>query len=92
MANMSKRMATKSGDVLTAAEIEALAVEAEAGYDLSQARRRRLGRPSLESGVSPRVSFRTSRTLYDAAQRRARREGRTVSELAREAMERYVAN
>jgi predicted HicB family RNase H-like nuclease len=83
-------MVTKAGDVVTDRDVQALADEAEAGYDLSQAKRRRLGRPSLELGISPRVSFRTSRTLYEAARERAAQEGRSVSELAREAMERYV--
>jgi predicted HicB family RNase H-like nuclease len=86
----NRKTTTKQGDVLTDADIESLAAEAEGGYDLSQTKRQRLGRPSLGSGVSPRVSFRTSRTLYEAARERAAREGRSVSELAREAMERYV--
>ena len=83
---------TKSGDVLTEMEMEALAAEAAAGYELNQAKRGRMGRPSLEAGVSPRVSFRTSSTLYRAAGERAAREGRTISALAREAMERYIAS
>jgi CRISPR-associated endonuclease/helicase Cas3 len=83
-------MVTKGGDVLTDQLVEALAAEAQTGYDLAQARRRRVGRPSLGSGVSPRVSFRTTRTLYEAARERAAREGRSLSELAREAMERFV--
>lgn len=81
----------KEGDVLTEAEIDALAAEAEDGYDLSRAGQRSLGRPSLGSGVSPRVSFRASPALYRAARDRADREGRSVSELARDAMERYIA-
>ncbi|MBM2812603.1 MAG: 1 protein [Chloroflexi bacterium] len=85
------KMVTEGGDVLAAEDVQALAVEAEAGYDLSHARRQ-LGRPSLGSGVSPRVSFRTSVTLYQAARERAASEGRSVSELAREAMERYVVH
>lgn len=70
---------------------EALADEAERGYDLEKAKRRRAGRPSLAGeGASPRVSFRASPELYSAAQRRARKEGRTLSDLAREAIARYV--
>ena len=83
---------TKSGEILTDEAIEELSLEAEEGYDLSKARRERVGRPSLDEGVSPRVSFRTSRKLYDAVQARAEQEGRTVSELAREAVERYVSD
>ena len=82
---------TKSGTEISPEVAEALADEAERGYDLSKARRRRVGRPSLAGrGASPRVSFRASPELYRAAQRRARKEGRTLSDLAREAVARYV--
>lgn len=54
----------------------------------------RRGRRSLTgSGVhSPRVSFRVSDDLQRRAQAKARREGKTVSVLAREALERYVSS
>ena len=87
---VAKKIVTSQGDILTDEDIDSLSAEAEHGYDLSSAKRRRLGRPSLESGISPRVSFRTSRSLYEAAREQAAIEGRSVSELAREAMERYV--
>ena len=86
----SKRT-TKSGSAITPKVADALADEAERGYDLSKARQRRVGRPSLgRGGASPRVSFRTTPELYRAAHRRARKEGRTLSDLAREAVARYV--
>jgi hypothetical protein len=47
-------------------------------------------RPSASVALRPRVSYRTTHELYRAAQRRAREEGRTVSDLAREAVARYV--
>ncbi|HEX5582675.1 hypothetical protein [Gaiella sp.] len=82
---------TRSGAEIDSATADALAVEAERGYDLSKAKRRRVGRPSLgRDGTSPRVSFRATPELYRAAKRRAREEGRTVSELARDAVARYV--
>jgi hypothetical protein len=81
---------TKRGHLLTAADIDALATEAETGYDLSRGARQYVGRPSLDAGISPRVSFRMARGLYDAARARAEREGRSVSAIAREAMERYI--
>lgn len=81
---------TKSGEPITDEDIAALAAEAEAGYDLTQARWERVGRPSLDEGISPRLSFRASRKLYEAVRARAAREGRTISDLAREAVERYV--
>lgn len=82
---------TRSGAEIDPQIADALASEAERGYDLSKAKRRRVGRPSLgRRGASPRVSFRATPELYRAAKRRAREEGRTVSDLAREAVARYV--
>lgn len=85
-------MYTKSGVEITPELEERLADEAERGYDLSDARRQYVGRPSLGGdGVSPRISFRASRELNTAAQRRADEEGRSLSDLAREALERYLS-
>lgn len=87
----SKNPKTKSGTEITPEIADALAAEAERGYDLSKAKRRRVGRPSLAGhGASPRMSFRTTPDLYRAAQKRAKQEGRSVSDLAREAVARYV--
>jgi CRISPR-associated endonuclease/helicase Cas3 len=91
MKQTQKKPKTKSGTAITPQVAEALASEAERGYELSKARRRRVGRPSLgRHGASPRVSFRTTPELHRAAQRQAKKEGRTVSDLAREAVARYV--
>jgi hypothetical protein len=82
---------TKSGAKISPKVTDALASEAERGYDLGKARRRRVGRPSLgNGGTSPRVGFRTTPELYRAAKRRAKNEGRSISEVAREALARYV--
>jgi hypothetical protein len=81
---------TESGTEITPEIADALAAEAERGYDLSKARRVRVGRPSLATGTSPRLSFRVSAELLRVAQRRAGEEGRSVSDLAREAVARYV--
>jgi ribbon-helix-helix CopG family protein len=86
-----KNPRTKSGSEITPVIADALAAEAERGYDLSKAKRRRVGRPSLAGGgASPRLSFRTTPDLYLAAQKRAKKEGRSVSDLVREAVARYV--
>jgi len=86
-----KARKTKAGVRVDSRLSEELASEAERGYDLSKAKRQRAGRPSLGGrGASPRVSFRTTPELYRAARRRAREEGRSVSELARDAVARYV--
>jgi hypothetical protein len=91
MAKVKKNPKTKRGTEITPAVADTLAAEAERGYDLSKAKRRRVGRPSLAgSGASPRLSFRTTPDLYRAAQKRAKEEGRSVSDLAREAVARFV--
>ncbi len=48
---------------------------------------RKPGRPSLENGRSPAIAFRLPRELRQRAEAVAAREGKTVSELAREALE-----
>ena len=48
-------MKLRNGQILTEEMIEALAREAEAGLDPERARPRRVGRPSLGEGISPRV-------------------------------------
>jgi hypothetical protein len=85
---------TKKGTKLAKAGVEKLSSEAEAGYDLSKAKRQRVGpgRPSLGEGESPRISYRVAPALFDRAQKKARAEGRTVSEVAREALQKYLAS
>ena len=55
--------------------------------------RRRGGRPSLtgEGAASPRIAFRVTPGVRDRAAQVAAREGKTVSQLAREALEARVA-
>lgn len=83
---------TLGGTVITEELAEQWAEEIEKNPpDPSQLERRYVGRPSLsESGRSPRVSFRASMKLYKAAWKRADEEGRSLSSLAREALERYL--
>ena len=85
---------TTKGTKLSKAAVDKLASEAEAGYDLSKAKRQRIGpgRPSLAEGESPRISYRVAPALFDRAKKKATAEGRTVSEVAREALQKYVAS
>ena len=55
--------------------------------------RRRAGRPSLtgEAVASPRITFRIAPSTRDRAAEIAAQEGKTVSQLAREALEERVA-
>jgi hypothetical protein len=83
---------TRSGMVLTEEIAEQMAEEIERNPpDPSKLERRYVGRPSLgPAGHSPRVSFRAPPDLYKAAWKRADKEGRSLSELAREAFQRYM--
>ena len=83
---------TPSGIVITEELAEKWAEEIERNPpDPSQLERRYVGRPSLsEAGRSPRVSFRVPMNVYKAAWKRADKEGRSLSSLAREALERYL--
>jgi hypothetical protein len=89
----SKEFRTKSGLVITDEVAERLADEIETDEEYEWTRKRPVGRPSLDgSGTSPRVEFRVPRQLYAAASERAIEEERTVSAVAREALERYLAS
>ena len=60
--------------------------------DIVEQVRRKGGRPSLtgDSATSPRVSFRVTPTVRERAAIIAEREGKTISQLAREALEARV--
>ncbi len=83
---------SSSGAVITEEIAEQMAEEFERdGIDPSRVERRYVGRPSLgPNGLSPRVSFRVSPDLHKAAWARADKEGRSLSDLAREAFTRYM--
>ncbi len=70
--------------------IEALAREAEAGYDPATLRRRRAGGPPLGAESSRRVRVRLDATTYAALQARARAEHKHLSEVVRTALEQYL--
>jgi hypothetical protein len=88
-----KEFRTKSGEVLTEEDIERIADEVESDKPVVFTGIRLVGRPSLDgNGTSPRLSFRVPRDLYDAAAERAIVEERTVSAVARDALEKYLAS
>jgi len=83
---------TRSGTVITEEDAERMADEFESeDFDPTHWKRRYVGRPSLSTaGRSPRVSFRAPMDLYKAAWKRADKEGRSLSDLTREALQRYL--
>ena len=92
---------TRSGMVLDDKKVEELVREIEDDatewsepLPKSQWPVRGRGRPSLtgEPQHSPRVTFRLDPEVREQAAQRAEREGKTVSELARDALKRYLAS
>jgi hypothetical protein len=81
----------KSGEELTPELEEELAAEAERGYDLSEAKWRFLRQPLLADGeTKPTISFSVSVAELNAARQRAEDEDRTLADLARAALRRYM--
>jgi len=91
-AEKEKPFVTRSGMVLTEEIAEQWAEEIEKNPpDPSKLERRYVGRPSLgPNGLSPRVSFRVPPDLYEAAWARADKEGRSLSDLARDAFNSFM--
>lgn len=85
------RFRTAAGEVLTDEDVETLADEAERGYELDEATKVTVGRPSLgANGASPRVQVRVDPNLAEALRARAFEEHRSVSEIARAALREYL--
>jgi HicB family len=84
---------TKRGRHLTDADIDRLADMAERGFDLSTWVPRP-GRPSLGASAgahSPRIAVRLPPSLHRRVVIRAAEEGRSISDVVRELLERYAA-
>lgn len=83
---------TQSGRPITEADVEALAAEAEAGYDVDEliARRPKRGRPALGSAPASVECVRLDTELQRELAERARAEGTTTSEVIREALRRSL--
>jgi uncharacterized protein (DUF4415 family) len=83
---------TKSDHPITDEDVEKLAAEAEAGYDVAQliARRNKRGRPALGNAPSSVESVRLDPELQRRLLERAEADGTTTSELIRKALRRYL--
>jgi hypothetical protein len=83
---------SRSGRRITEKEVEDLAAEAEAGYDVDRliARRSKRGRPALGSAPASVESVRLDPQLRQELAERARAEGTTTSEVIREALRRFL--
>lgn len=83
---------TKAGGRLDPDYEQRLADEAEAGFDPAALTRRHAGRPSLSGGTghSKRVDLRVDDRTYEAIQRIAEKDHRRVSDVVRDAINRYL--
>lgn len=81
---------TKTGKVLTDVDIEAMADEAEGGYDVETLKSRRRGRPMLGSAPAEVVPVRLDPVLKQAVEARAEADQTTTSEIIREALRRFL--
>lgn len=82
---------TKTGRVLTDADIEAMADEAErSDYDVEQLKGRRRGRPMLGSAPADVVPVRLDPDLKQAVEARAEADHTTASEIIRQALRRFL--
>ena len=90
MADKAKPYRTKTGKVMTDADIETLADEAERGYDVAQLEPRRRGRPLIGSAPAEVVSVRLDPDLKGAIEARAATEHTSTSEIIRRALRDYL--
>ncbi len=81
---------TQSGEPITDELVEKLAAQAEAGFDVDEIIRRRGGRPPMGSSAASVESVRLDPELSAALRERAEREGRTNSDLIRDALRRFL--
>lgn len=89
---MTKTHGTKKdGTPITDAMVEAMADEAERGYDLDEIRSRRLGgRPAMGEAAASVESVRLDPELKRDLLLRASQEGTSVSDVIRKALREYV--
>jgi hypothetical protein len=87
-----KTYRTKSGRELTGSDLDALADEAEAGYDVDHliARRGKRGRPTLGTAPATVESVRLDPEMKDRIAERARNDGVSTSEVIRAALQKYL--
>ena len=84
---------SKTGRVLTDEAVADLARRMERGLEPGQLQPRKAGRPPLgDEYPSPRIQVRVSHRLYVKVSKRARQEGKTVSALVRQLLEKYAAS
>jgi hypothetical protein len=86
-----KTYQTKTGQVLSPEDVDAIAAEVEdKEYDVEALTTRRRGRPTLGTGPADVVPVRIDPELRAAIAARAKAEHTTTSEVIREALRRFL--
>jgi hypothetical protein len=86
-----KTYTTRTGRVLTDADLDAIADEVEgSGYNVEELKTRRRGRPLLGSAPAEVVPVRLDPELKQAVDARAEAEHLSTSEVIRRALRRYL--
>lgn len=81
---------TRSGEPITDDLVTTLTAKADAGFDVEEILRRRGGRPPMGSSAASVESVRLEPELSEALRERAEHEGRTNSDVIRDALRRYL--
>ena len=82
---------TRGGKRITEELVDELVKKAEEGFDVDEILRRRGGRPPMGSAAANVESVRLDPELSQALRERADHEGRTSSDVIRDALRRYLA-
>jgi hypothetical protein len=90
MTENEKTYRTETGKVVTDTDIDAMADEAEQGYDVDTLKTRRRGRPLLGSAPAEVVPVRLEPQLKEAVDARAAAEHLSTSEIIRRALRKYL--
>ena len=81
---------TRSGRPITDELVKEMVRQAEEGFDVDELLRRRGGRPPMGSAAASVESVRLDPELSEALRLRAEEDGRTNSDVIREALRRYL--
>lgn len=87
----SKKYKTKSGRVLSDADLDALSIAVETeDYDVEVLKTRRRGRPAMGSSPAEVVPVRLDPELREAVEARANSDKTTTSDVIRQALKKYL--
>ncbi len=87
----AKTYRTKTGRVLSDADVEAISEEVESDdYDVQELKARRRGRPAMGSGPADVVPVRLEPELREAVEARATEDETTTSDVIRRALREFL--